>query len=74
MTPNDSHASRGYSDGGGVRPSVTEESLRIERIQIERKAFIFALKENPRGRFLRITEDVGDGAIPSSSPPLVWKT
>lgn len=59
MTPNDSHASRGYSDGGGVRPSVTEESLRIERIQIERKAFIFALKENPRGRFLRITEDVG---------------
>ena len=59
MTPNDSHASRGYSDGGGVRPSVTEESLRIERIQIERKAFVFALKENPRGRFLRITEDVG---------------
>ena len=59
MTPNDSHASRGYSDGGGVRPLVTEESLRIERIQIERKAFVFALKENPRGRFLRITEDVG---------------
>lgn len=30
-----------------------------ERIQIERKQFFFDLKENPRGRFLRITEDVG---------------
>src|SRR5215207_946930 len=59
MTPNDSHASRGYSEVGGMRPVVSEESLRTERLQIERKAFIFALKENPRGRFLRITEDVG---------------
>lgn len=31
----------------------------MEKIQIERKNFIFMLKENPRGRFLRITEDVG---------------
>lgn len=30
-----------------------------ERIQVERKQFYFDLKENPRGRFLRITEDVG---------------
>jgi hypothetical protein len=30
-----------------------------EKIQIERKQFFFDLKENPRGRFLRITEDVG---------------
>jgi hypothetical protein len=30
-----------------------------DRIQIERKQFYFDLKENPRGRFLRITEDVG---------------
>lgn len=59
MTPNDSHASRSYSDGGVARPVVSEESLRTERIQIERKSFILALKENPRGRFLRITEDVG---------------
>lgn len=33
--------------------------LKSERIQIERKTFVFTLKENPRGRFLRITEDVG---------------
>jgi hypothetical protein len=30
-----------------------------ERIQIERKQFFFDLKENPQGRFLKITEDVG---------------
>jgi hypothetical protein len=34
-------------------------TLMSERIQIERKQFFFDLKENPRGRFLRITEDVG---------------
>jgi len=33
--------------------------LKSEKVQIERKTFIFTLKENPRGRFLRITEDVG---------------
>jgi len=50
--------SHGYSDGGGSKPSVNEDTLHTDKIQIERKTFIFALKENPRGRFLRITEDV----------------
>ena len=36
-----------------------ETTLFSEKIQIERKQFFFDLKENPRGRFLRITEDVG---------------
>lgn len=36
-----------------------EDTLRSEKIQIERKTFVVSLKENPRGRFLRITEDVG---------------
>jgi hypothetical protein len=40
------------------KPSVAEETLKIEKVQIERKTFVFTLKENPRGRFLRITEDV----------------
>ena len=44
--------------GGAPKPSVNEETLRTDKVQIERKVFIFALKENPRGRFLRITEDV----------------
>ena len=41
------------------RPPIQEDTLRSEKIQIERKTFVFTLKENPRGRFLRITEDVG---------------
>ena len=31
--------------------------LKSETFSIERKNFIFDLRENPRGRFLRITED-----------------
>lgn len=34
-------------------------ALLSERIQIERKQFFFDLKQNPRGKFLKITEDVG---------------
>ena len=45
--------------GTGDKPSVREDTIKTDKIQIERKTFVFALKENPRGRFLRITEDVG---------------
>jgi hypothetical protein len=48
-----------YGGLGQSRPPSQEETIRTEKIQIERKTFIVALKENPRGRFLRITEDVG---------------
>ena len=41
------------------KPPVQEDTLKSEQIQIERKSFVLTLKENPRGRFLRITEDVG---------------
>ena len=44
---------------GAPKVAVNEDTLKTDRIQIERKTFIFTLKENPRGRFLRITEDVG---------------
>ncbi len=40
------------------KPSVPEETLKKDSVQIERKTFVFTLKENTRGRFLRITEDV----------------
>lgn len=33
--------------------------LKTERIQIERKTFEITLKENPRGRFVCIAEEVG---------------
>jgi len=45
--------------GGPPRQPMNEDTLKTEKIQVERKTFIFTLKENPRGRFLRITEDVG---------------
>jgi PurA ssDNA and RNA-binding protein len=41
------------------KPPVQEDTLKSGEVQIERKNFTFTLKENPRGRFLRITEDVG---------------
>ena len=44
--------------GAGPRPESVEETLKTDKIQIERKVFLFSLKENARGRFLRITEDV----------------
>jgi hypothetical protein len=50
--------SYGYPGSSAPRSGVPEETLKTEKIQIERKTFVFALKENPRGRFLRITEDV----------------
>ncbi len=34
-----------------------DQVLKSENIAVERKNFIFDLRENPRGRFLRITED-----------------
>ncbi len=41
------------------RPFVQEDTLGSGQVQIERKTFHLALKENPRGRFLRITEHGG---------------
>jgi len=39
---------------GSTDLPVPSQSLRVER-----KQFTFELKENPRGQFLRITEEVG---------------
>jgi hypothetical protein len=41
------------------RPPVNEDTLKSGQVQIERKTFVFTLKENIRGRLLRITEDLG---------------
>lgn len=54
----------------GPRANVPEETLKTAQVIIERKTFVFALKENARGRFLRITEEAGQRRdkiiIPSS--------
>lgn len=59
MISNERQPSYGGRPYGQPKPQVNEDTLKTDRIQIERKTFIFTLKENPRGRFLRITEDVG---------------
>jgi len=41
------------------RPRADEDTLKSEQIQVERKTFVFLLKENPRGRLLRIVEESG---------------
>lgn len=38
---------------------VGADPLASEKISVERKIFFLDLKENNRGRFLKITEDVG---------------
>jgi hypothetical protein len=44
---------------GPPKPQVIENALKSGAVQVERKSFLFSLKENPRGRLLRITEDIG---------------
>ena len=41
------------------RPVVQEDTIKSAELQVERKFITVALKENPRGRFLRITEETG---------------
>jgi hypothetical protein len=59
--PMSQHGNRphGERSRGAPKPPVNEDTIKSVKIQIERKTFVLALKENPRGRFLRITEDVG---------------
>jgi hypothetical protein len=59
MISNDRPSPYGNRQYGAPKPPVNEETLKSDKVQIERKTFMFSLKENPRGRFLRITEDVG---------------
>ena len=63
MIPNERHSSFGdqpyyqpYAPQA-PRPCVQEDTLKSEEVQIERKTFYLTLKENPRGRFLRISEE-----------------
>jgi hypothetical protein len=60
MNSNNRSDRHDYSRASSYKPEpVIEDTLKSEKIQVERKTFVFSLKENPRGRFLRITEDVG---------------
>jgi hypothetical protein len=58
MISNDRPSPYGNRPYGTPKPPLNEETLKSDKVQIERKIFLFALKENLRGKFLRITEDV----------------
>ena len=52
----------GYHHSGPAfqqQPRIQEDTLKERYVQVERKVFAVVLKENPRGRYLRITEDAG---------------
>ena len=53
------YGQQGYQQHAQQQPRqpVQEDTLKSDEIQIERKAFRLTLKENPRGRFLRISEE-----------------
>jgi hypothetical protein len=42
------------------RPRVPEVMLKELFVQVERKLFVLALKQNERGRFLRLTEEANN--------------
>jgi hypothetical protein len=42
------------------RPRVPEVMLKELFVQVERKLFVLALKQNERGRFLRLTEEANE--------------
>lgn len=53
------HGARHGQQPYAPRPFVQEDTIKTIEVQIERKLFVLTLKENPRGRFLRISEEVG---------------
>lgn len=59
MISNERQSPYGRWSSPAPRPHVVEDTLKSGVVQIERKTFVFTLKENPRGRLLRITEDIG---------------
>jgi hypothetical protein len=65
-TPRPSHGSKfppkphpQFGHASTPKPHVAEDTLKSSHVDIERKRFVFHLKENDRGRLLRITEETG---------------
>ena len=57
--PRQPHPAYGASPAPEDRPRIQEDTLKEDRVLVERKEFVLSLRENPRGRILRITEFVG---------------
>ena len=50
------------------KPPLHEDTLKSGQVQIERKTFQLTLRENPRGRFLRVVEDTAGRRNPIIIP------
>lgn len=48
-----------HDEGSNTEPRRHDPPLASEKIMVDRKVFFLDLKENQRGRFFKITEDVG---------------
>jgi hypothetical protein len=59
MTINQSSSSNGQGVQILPKQSITDGILKSEQLQAERKKFVCTLKQNRRGRFLRISEEAG---------------
>ena len=46
------------TDDDNSGPRMASEPIASEKVTIDRKVFFLDLKENQRGRFMKITEDV----------------
>ena len=56
MISNERPSPYGQRPPYGNKPPVAEDTLKSDKIQIERKTFVFTLKENPH-EFFRIEHD-----------------
>ena len=63
MISNERPSPYGYRPTLPPRPPVQEDTLKYGQVEIEQTTFVFMLKANPRGRFLRITEKSRDGYV-----------
>jgi len=59
MISNERSSPSGQRPYRSPKPPSNEDTIKSDKVQIERKTFVFLLKENPRGRFLRIIEESG---------------
>ena len=53
------HQQREQSSDEQGGQKMASEPIATEKVTIDRKVFFLDLKENQRGRFMKITEDVG---------------
>ena len=60
MISNEPPSPFGYRPAQPPRPPVQEDTLKHEQLEIGPTRYVFMLKANPRGRFLRITEKTGE--------------